>query len=530
MVRMMRLWFIGLLLLAAAPVGAQPAPCGVVDAIDFPIDGLVRGYDDFALYRPRFGGNHTGIDIGFDRWGDPVRAAARGRVTYADVEGWDTEKGVVIVEHTFPDGSIAYSLYGHMEQTDTIRFPTAGRCVERGDVLGAIGWPSRGRPHLHYEIRDFLPNDGGPGYVTGNPLTEGWYNPLDFTALWRVRLTPAFASFATFELIPALPPVMLDSGLVVIASGDLLEGVIPPRQTLWRVQTDGVVTGLAGLPGDRVVAHTRSGQVIVLQGGRYAALWTVKGADAPFLTLNETLVFLMPDGGLAAYDAAGTPLWSLPGGEGRVTQFVGRGDQIAVSSRAGNAGRWQLVRTDGQVQADERLAAPPLAAPLGRDGWLLLAGTELQRFAGGQLAALAPVGAPPGRAAAVAGDLVGSSYVYLGDADSTLMSVGVEGHLRWRRAYPGAPGALPPLLAVGGGCLLYSLDADGMLNAFDAVTGDLAAQLQLYAGGAERTSPGARLLQADAADRLTVASGFLSMVTLDGRRLAPEVMDACRLG
>ena len=87
------------LLIGISGVAAQPAaPCGVVDAMDLPIDNLVKGYDDFSLYRPRFGGNHTGVDIAFDRWGDPVVAAARGRVTYSDIAGWDTEKGVVIVE------------------------------------------------------------------------------------------------------------------------------------------------------------------------------------------------------------------------------------------------------------------------------------------------------------------------------------------------------------------------------------------------------------------------------------------------
>src|SRR5262245_28096767 len=144
-----------------SPIRAlQSAGCGVVDAIDYPIDELVPGYDDFARYRERFGGNHTGIDIGFDRWGDPVYAAARGRVTYADPEGWDTEKGVVIIEHIMPDNTIAYSLYGHMEETDIIGFPQVGQCIERGSLVGTIGWPSRGRPHLHYEIRRILPNDG----------------------------------------------------------------------------------------------------------------------------------------------------------------------------------------------------------------------------------------------------------------------------------------------------------------------------------------------------------------------------------
>src|SRR5690606_8933562 len=98
----------GLLLGWAGITGAQAqvpgALCGVVDDIDYPInidDTLEERYDDFGVYRARFGGNHVGLDIGFNRWGDPVYAAARGRVTYSDIEGWDTEKGVVIVEHFF---------------------------------------------------------------------------------------------------------------------------------------------------------------------------------------------------------------------------------------------------------------------------------------------------------------------------------------------------------------------------------------------------------------------------------------------
>ena len=77
---------------------AQEARCGIVDSMGMPLEaGIVDGYDDFARYRARFGGNHTGLDIGFDYWGEPVFAAARGGVTYADPEGWDNEEGVVIV-------------------------------------------------------------------------------------------------------------------------------------------------------------------------------------------------------------------------------------------------------------------------------------------------------------------------------------------------------------------------------------------------------------------------------------------------
>ncbi len=519
-------------LTAVLPVRAQPpaAPCGVVDAIDLPIDDLVKGYDDFSLYRPRFGGNHTGIDIGFDRWGDPVRAAARGRVTYSDIAGWDTEKGVVIVEHTFPDGSIAYSLYGHMEQTDEIFFPSVGKCVERGEILGAIGWPSRGRPHLHYEIRDFLPDDGGPGYVTGNPLAEGWYNPLDFTALWRARLTPAFAGYATFEMVPSLPPARLDDGQYVIAGSNFIVGVAPPDYTLWRVEADGVVSGLAALPGGRVVAHTRSGQVVVLENGRYAAIWTVRGPDVPFVALGETLVFVADGGDLAAFDAAGSPLWTLPGvGTDRISHFEADGQYIAYGARAQSSLIWRLVDADGQVQAEHRLGGNAVIAPAGDGSWLALDGASLLRLTGADIQPVAKAGLPAGRAAALTADRLGNSYVYLGDSESTLLSYTAEGALRWRVSYPVGPAYLPPLLETGGGCWLFTLDVDGMLNVFNAADGALVGQMQLYAGGTERTMPGARLLRANGGEQLEVAAGFLTTLVLDGTKLGGDPA-ACLLG
>src|SRR5512140_2905516 len=91
------------------PTHAQGAnPCGIVDAIDYPIDGVSIENDDFGMYRAGFGGRHTGIDMAFARYGDPVRAAARGLVTFSDPAGWDTEKGVVIIEHVFPDNSLFF--------------------------------------------------------------------------------------------------------------------------------------------------------------------------------------------------------------------------------------------------------------------------------------------------------------------------------------------------------------------------------------------------------------------------------------
>jgi hypothetical protein len=502
----------------------------VVDAIDYPIDGLVEGYDDFSRFRARFGGNHTGLDIGFDRWGDPVHAVARGRVTYSDVEGWDTEKGVVIVEHTFPDGSVAYTLYGHMEQTDTLLFPLVGQCVERGDIVGGIGWPSRGRPHLHYEIRDFLPNDGGPGYVTGNPREEGWYHPMDFTELWRARLSPGYISSVTFDSVPGLPPILLDSGQYVIASDNAIVGTSPAGEVLWRIEADGVITGLAGLPGDRVVAHTTSGQVITLQGGRYAALWTVEGPDEPFVALGETLVFMTNNGGLAAFSAAGAALWTLPGLSDSVVDFRGNGQQIALALRVDGDVLWRLVDALGEVLYETRLNALSAAAPQPDGQWLVLDGAQLNRVGNGEIRPVASIGLPPGRTAAMTADTIGNSYIFLDDAQRTLLAYGADGNLRWRSTYPFVADLLPPLLGIGSGCLLYALDANGALSVFNTADGTLLTQRQMYAGGNQTSSPVARLLRVDAFERVQAGAGFLTMLTLDGGTLGGDSFAACLLG
>lgn len=535
-----------LLLTAFVPVSAQPsyAPCGIVDAIAYPIDisdTLRRGYDDFALFRARFGGNHVAVDIGFERLGEPVYAAARGRVTYADPEGWDTEKGVVIVEHIFPNGSTAYTLYGHMEETDTIFFPLVNQCVEPGDVVGTIGWPSRGLPHLHYEIRNFMPGDGGPGYVTGNPAQAGWYHPFDFTELWRLRLSPAYIGSITFSSAPSLPPVILDSGVFVVASSNTLEGYVVPDRSLWRSTTDGVITGLVGLLGDRVVARTRSGQMVMLQGGRYTAVWSVSGPEAPLLAIGESLVVLTDGGGVASYTPGGERLWYVPpqttvvsadteDTPPRVVSFLTNGSEVAVAMRAGEEFYWRLVDSSGQIVYETAFRQSPVITPLPSGGWLVLEGSTLYRFSNGEQAELTTIQPSPGRWARMVADISGNIYVYLGDLSAALLALDSTGEVRWRTFYPVPVGVLPPLVAVGGGCLLYTLDVDGTLNIFNSADGELIDQRKVYAGGDRNGSPPARLLQADQFERVLVGGGFLTVVALDGAALGGEVMSECRSG
>lgn len=520
-----------------SPARAQfNAPCGVVDAIDYPIDisdTQNDSYDDFALYRARFFGNHTGVDIGFRRWGEPVYAIARGRVTLSNIEEWDTEKGVVIVEHTFPDGSIAYSLYGHMEVGETTFFPAVGTCVELGDVVGLIGWPSRGLPHLHFELRSFMPNEGGPGYVETNPLLLGWYNPQDFVELWQARLEPGFIEGRTFTDVPALAPVALDDGTTVVPTTDKLLGYMNGIQ-IWQISMNGVISGIAPLPGGRVVAHTRDGQVFVLEGSRFVAVFNVEmWEDVAFAVSNEQLAFLTPNGGINAYGVDGALRWSLPPmdvGEGallRLVEFKSDGDQIAVGLRDGQETRWRLLDgASGSVLFDQTYTGnvSSIRTP---DGWLLLYGAELARISNGENATLANLNVQAGRNARLTADPQGNVYVYAGDSESTLLSVDPAGNIRWSQTYP-APGAsIAPLIGTGGGCLLYTLDSDGTLNVFDSATGQLAAQRHLFPGGIQNGSPRARLLRVAADDTLWVGGGFLSIAEFDGTALAPEVMATC---
>ncbi|MBK8022945.1 MAG: peptidoglycan DD-metalloendopeptidase family protein [Chloroflexi bacterium] len=523
-------------------MGAQGAPCGIVDAIDYPIDiseTLNERYDDFALFRRRFGGNHVGIDIGFNRWGETVYAAARGQVTYSDPEGWDTEKGVVIVRHVFPDQSIAYTLYGHMEQTDTLKFPPVGVCVEKGEPVGAIGWPSRGLPHLHYETRSMLPDDGGPGYVIDNPLLEGWYHPLDFTLDWQLRLAGGYTASLSFLNVPTLPPILLDTGEVVIATGDRLEAYTIDRMIGWTVAMPGVITGLSALPGGRVVAQARGGQVITLQNGRYQSVWQVDGLETPFQPLGETLVFATAEGGLAAYRPDGTMLWSHSGIGGgalptlRAVDFsagpAGSGQIALAVRREDGSVHWRSVDAAGALVAETTFTrTPAIAAYPG--GWLALTGTELVRLTAGGEEHVTSLSPAPGPNARIAADAMGNTYVYLNDAEGTLLAVDSSGVVLWRTTYPWRGLPLAPVLRADNGCALYTLDVDGVLRVYRASDGELLAERAMYAGGVRNASPPARLLRPDGGNRLLISAGFLTLYLLDADAIAGESLSACVLG
>jgi outer membrane protein assembly factor BamB len=498
-------------LMPSAEAQTDLAPCGYVDRFDLPVPDIDLEYTDFGVYRAQFGGLHTGIDVAFEQLGNPVQAAARGLVTYSDPEGWDTEKGVVVIQHTMPDGTLVNSLYGHMEELNGHTFPEVDQCVERGDVIGAIGFPSRGRPHLHFEVRTRYRSEGGPGYTSTNPLELGWYHPLDFVYLANIWVLPAYRShFSLFER-PLLPPLPLADGTYVIAHSQYVEAITPDGQSLWRFDIFDSATGLLALPDGRVLALTSTGQVLIVNNGNYSASWQISGVKAGPLLFGSRLVFMLENNTLAAFSPDGSPLWQSAPLDGRLEQWAISADRLAVTTKNN-----QLTILDAGGSVLVQATFPDLAIPAAtaEGEFLLLHGSTVARI--DQSLTITPAfdtGRPVASGARLVPTTSGAIYIYTGEGRS-LYAYAPDGTLLWIAYMPGSQ-LRPPLLGMGGGQLIYALTTDGQLLAYATSDGHLVAQLALYNGGADGVTL-SRWLDVQPDDTVRFASGYLTTVTISG--------------
>lgn len=509
-----------LVLAAGNTAGAQnePAPCGYADHFDLPVPDIDQESTDFGIYRARFGGLHTGIDVAFNQLGAPVQAAARGRVTYSDPAGWGTEKGVVVIQHTMPDGSLVNTLYGHMEELEGHFFPALEQCVERGDIVGAIGAPSLGLPHLHFEVRTRYRHEGGPGYTATNPLELGWYHPLDFTALANLWVLPAHRGHYSLLAPAILPPLLLpDSRGVVVAHSQYLEGLSLAGQALWRFDTISSASALYAMPDNRVLVALSGGQVLILNDGSYSALWQSPQTAAPPILFAGNLVFATADHRLAAFSLEGSPAWQSEPLAGRPVRWAISGDRLAAA-----AGDGQLTIFDaaGTVLAQTTYPGPvfPIGAPDGE--FNLLSGSMVLRL--DQALAVVPlfeIDQPFTGEAGLLRAASGLLYVYPGEGRA-LYAYWPDGVLAWVAYMPGSH-LHAPLLATGGGRLLYVLTTDGQLLVYDAGDGRLVTLLALYNGGVDGIVS-SRWLDVQPDDLLRFSSGYLSIVTIQGLDLLDD--------
>lgn len=107
-------------------------------AFSWPVTGRIS-----SRYGPRWGRMHHGIDVAVNT-GTPIRAAARGRVSYA---GWNGGYGnLVIIDH----GNNIETRYAHLSRI-TVK---VGQYVNRGALIAYSGNTGNSTgPHLHFEIR-----------------------------------------------------------------------------------------------------------------------------------------------------------------------------------------------------------------------------------------------------------------------------------------------------------------------------------------------------------------------------------------
>lgn len=351
----MRLLIFVLLIFGLLPAAAYAqADCGIVNAVDFPVDrSLFQLMQDYAVPSPRHQGRwHTGEDYSAGpglTLGQPVRAIAVGRVTYSSPIGWGRDGGVVIIEHTLPDGSIVYSQYGHMMETDSIRFPGVLACVNAGQVIGAVG-DIRPAPHLHFEMRVNQPDTPGPGYTPDVPDNLGWRTPSAFVLNWRVWLGELHRWHVSLPAPLTTAPLIYPDGSVLIASSDnRVRYALPDGRILWRVILDAEPT---------LLSWSDAGPVVTMADG---AAWTLgadgavidrrSGAAAARVSLSEGALLLASDGSrylltpgnpalLSKGPADAEPLW-------RVGLPVVRG---AVNLSADPTGRALIVSAaSGQV-------------------------------------------------------------------------------------------------------------------------------------------------------------------------------------
>jgi murein DD-endopeptidase MepM/ murein hydrolase activator NlpD len=327
--------------LALAPeLRAQTPPCGYVGAISPPIDaGAFANVQDYGAPSARHQGRfHTGEDWALRddparSYGQYVRAIAPGRVTFSSPTGWGLDGGVIIIEHTFPDDSIAYSMYGHLTDATGVQFPAVFACVRQGDILAAIS-DARPVPHLHLEIRVSDGTAPGAGYTWDNPTRLGYRRPSKFIHNWSVWLSDAYRWRLDVgdETGPAFPPLLLDDDSLIYLDRGRLARLNPNGGVLWRVNLERAAVGLLAESGAALVAFTDGGfERFGLDGARLDA-WESGVRLAGVLADGGEVVLQTADAAWLGYDlAARAVTWRADDAPFAARMLRGRDIRLALT-------------------------------------------------------------------------------------------------------------------------------------------------------------------------------------------------------
>lgn len=318
MARWLKLLIVCLMLLPVTGTTAQ-AQCGYADTFEFPVDTTAfRLVQDFGAPSPRHQGRfHTGEDWYGGRgtsYGQFVRAAAAGRVTFSSPNGWGRDGGVIILEHTFRDGTTAYSMYGHITDATGVEFPTVFTCVRAGDILAAVG-DVRPAPHLHFEIRTENPNLPGPGYTWENPEASGWRRPSKFVLNMQTQLSDYYLWRADIadETGPITPPVQLEDYSLIFLDANRVLRASTDGRILWRAVLQRPAVGLMPRTNDTLIAYADGTMQPINRDSTLTEAWqTGVTLDSAPMPAWGVYVFHTPQNELVAIDgSAQNVVWRL---------------------------------------------------------------------------------------------------------------------------------------------------------------------------------------------------------------------------
>lgn len=476
---------IALLVGFALPASAQ-TQCGFATSVSFPVDTTqFQIVQDFGAPSPRHQGRyHTGEDWygGRSSYGTPVRAIAAGRVTYSAPNGWGRDGGVIIIEHTMPDSTTAYSMYGHITEATGITFPAVYTCVREGDIIAAVGDP-RPAPHLHFEIRTNQPDIPGPGYTWEDPVSSGWRRPSKFIDNWQVwflKSTLWHADIAD-EAGPIAPPVELpDHSLLVLDAGRVLR-VSSDGRVLWRVILDQPAVGLVKSTSYVWIAFASGKTQEIDADGNLAQSWQLDvrfdsspmhiGGQVLFHTTDNRLISVSEGG-----DVIGWQLEDIP----PIQRWTDNEIMIGIMS---TTNEMLTIGTSGVMVDRAVLREPGSLVGVVQDLLAYTRGGLWRIDPNGKWTLELPTANPPpgGRASAVAED---DEQVFLFDG-SALHAYDREGSEQWATPLPGVGGTVSLSLYNHNGVVLLTSN-HGDIIAVQASSGGVCNATRIYGSSRAR--------------------------------------------
>ena len=476
------------------------AACGVVDLLDFPMDPPdgqnVSGGGDFGRFRDRFGKYHAGEDWwGPDRrssFGQPVYSIGHGLVTYAEPEGWNRDKGVLIIRHTFADGSTILSFYGHLDPPSVVLKP--GQCVVRGQQIGEIGRP-RSSPHLHFEIRSQSAYAPLTGYWPEDPTLVGWLPPSHFIWNQRIASAPGVLWTRPFVAEGTQAIGMTHEDTYVAVEDSQLIGIDKvDGHVRWRYGNENPIMS-AALDARNPVIYVAgvSGQIQALRlpAGSSAAvtpapLWqiTLAAAGTPALMpLAEGGVVASVPGTLFGFGPEGVLSWQRES-QGQPVAWALAGDVLWLSTASQDSPLWQIDGSGPQLWQAPAGGHPLIAAG---QTWLYTSDGLYRLNAEGRTAELQhPL--PPGSRWLGDATALPDGGVLLAHADTfdrRLIAFNADGSLRWQRSYGAAVGGKVRLRVLDEELYLIAEDNSGESSTLSVFAIDAAGagMSRIFTGG-----------------------------------------------